>query len=227
MACFAVLKAILATSLLPGNRERVAWGVACAAFVAACHSFVIGSSKVGVERALSGVDATMDVSAVVMVDLLLLCAFCRSLSTRNQKGWSWKIARRVPGVLIFPALYYIHSRLFFGLPGVGFATVTGWYAACAGACVACGGWMVARWLPSRESRLELTALLAALVFALAVCCTVFHPAASVRGGGGEATEWRSLGVAAAVTGSVFLAGCAVGLARRYLSRRGSRFKTKY
>ncbi|MDR1274708.1 MAG: hypothetical protein LBK12_09185 [Odoribacteraceae bacterium] len=205
MALFALLKATLVTSLFPGAWEKVAWGAACAAFVAATHPFAIEGSKVAVERTLSGVDATMDVSAVVMIDLLLLAGFCHALSRERRPRGVLLVARYLPGILVFPALYYLHLTLFFRLPGTGFVTVTGFYAAVAGLCVGGGGWLLSRWLPGREARLELTAVVALLVFALSVCCTVFHPSAMIRSAGGP-VDWRALAVALAVAGVLFLTG---------------------
>jgi hypothetical protein len=205
MALFALLKATLVTSLFPGTWEKVAWGTACAVFVAASHPLAIEGSKVAVERMLSGVDATMDVSAVVMIDLLLLAGFCHALSLERRPRGVLLLARYLPGILVFPALYYLHLTLFFRLPGTGFATVTGLYAAGAGLCVGGGGWLLSRWLPGREARLELTAVVALLVFALSVCCTVFHPSAMIRSAGGP-VDWLALAVAVIVAGVLFLTG---------------------
>jgi hypothetical protein len=182
LALFALLKAVLATSLLPGVAGKIAWGVACAAFVVACHPRAIASSKVMLERALGDIDAVRDLSVVVMVDLLLLIGFIHSLLQEPPARGYARVGRYLPGLLLFPALYYLHVTLFFRLPGAGFATVTALHAVGAGVLVGGGGVVLDRWMPGREARLELTVIVALLVFALAVCCTVFHPSSVIHAG---------------------------------------------
>ncbi|MDR0765342.1 MAG: hypothetical protein LBF09_00180 [Odoribacteraceae bacterium] len=211
LAMFAVIKALFTASLFPGTSEKLAWGVACAVFVVMGHPFAIASSRVMLERALSGVDAIRDISAIVMIDLLLVAGFCRVISGASPPRGILLVARYIPDVFIFPALFYLHVTLFSCLPGTGFTTITAVYAAAVAASIGGGSLLLAR--ATRESRLELVAILSLLLFSLAACCTVFHPS-SVIHARPDAVDYHSLAFAVTLLLLVFLVGYAVGEVRR-------------
>lgn len=202
LTLLAVVKTVLSDSLLPRRWQGLSFGLLCAAFVWLSHPWALELNKLQVENALSEQKALMNISLAVMLDLLLTFGTCwaRIVSLRKTR---W--LRYVPSLLIFPALFYLQVNLFFSFAGSSFNTVSLLLAAVTLVVLTGGDFSIRALLPSSESRIELTLLCGMLIFALTICCTVFHPSAAVVSHSAP-VDWRSMGVALSVTTVLFAAG---------------------
>ena len=112
------------TSLLPNRWYRLAFSLSLGAFIMLCHPSAMEVNKLELQRVLSTQSAMMNISLVVMVDMLLSGYFCMARIKDWEEGnsfrWYTKLFRYMPSLLVFPALYYIHITLFFTLTGVDF-----------------------------------------------------------------------------------------------------------
>ena len=116
LSLFAVVKSLFMTSLLPNRWYRLAFSLSLGAFIMLCHPYAMEVNKLELQRVLSSQSAMMNISLVVMVDMLLSCYFCiaRIKDWEDSKSFRWytKLFRYMPSLLVFPALYYIHITLF-------------------------------------------------------------------------------------------------------------------
>ncbi|WP_281670620.1 hypothetical protein [Rikenella microfusus] len=202
LTLLAVVKTVLTDSLLPRRWQGLSFGLLCAGFVWLCHPYAMEINKLQVENALSEQKALMNISLAVMLDLLLTFGTCwaRIVPLRKTR---W--LRYMPSLLIFPALFYLQINLFFTFAGTSFTAVSVWLAVGIFVTLA-GGYFAARaLLPSDEGRIELTLLTGMLIFALTICCTVFHPSAAVVSHSAP-VDWRSMGLALSVVAVLFAAG---------------------
>ena len=202
LTLLVVVKTVLSDSLLPRRWQRLSFNLLCAAFVWVCHPWALEINKLQVENALSEQKALMNISLAVMLDLLLTFGtnWARIVSLRKTR---W--LRYVPSLLIFPALFYLQINLFFTFAGSSFTTVSLTLATATFVILTCGDFAVRALLPSSENRIELTLLGGMLIFALTICCTVFHPSAAVTNHS-TPVDWRSMGLALSVTAVLFSAG---------------------
>lgn len=202
LTLLVVVKTTLTDSLLPRWWQGLLLGTVCAGFVWFCHPYALEINKLQVESALSEQKALMNISLAVMVDLLLTFGFCwaRIVPIRKTRWLKY-----VPSLLIFPALFYLQVNLFFSAAGTSFDTVSILLAVGAFVVLTGGGMVLRRLVPSEEGRIELTLLGSMLIFALTVCCTVFHPSATVVSHSAP-IDWRSTGLALSVVAALFTTG---------------------
>lgn len=202
LTLLAVVKTVLTDSLLPRRWQGVVFGLLCAGFVWFCHPYALELNKLQVEQALYTKDALMNISLIVMLDLLLTFGNCRAwIVPRRKTRWM----RYIPTLLIFPAIFYLQINLFFTFAGSSFAAVSTGLAIGIFVILAGGDWAVRTLIPFQEGRIELTLLTGMLIFALTICCTVFHPSATVVSHSAP-IDWRGMGLALSVTGVLFAAG---------------------
>ena len=72
----AVVKSLFMTSLLPNRWYRLAFSLSLGAFIMLCHPYAMEVNKLELQRVLSTQSAMMNISLVVMVDMLLSGYFC-------------------------------------------------------------------------------------------------------------------------------------------------------
>lgn len=202
LTLLAIIKSVMTGSILPRWWQGALFGLLCGAFVWICHPYALEMNKLQVETALSEQSALMNISLIVSIDLLLTFGTCWA-QIAPQRSTRWM--RYIPSLLVLPALFYLQIMLFFNLPGTSFNAVSGILAAGAFIVLAGGGSAMRYLLPSAEQRIELTLLAAMLIFALTVCCTVFHPSATVVGQS-SGVDWRSTALAFAVVAVLFVTG---------------------
>lgn len=198
----AIIKAVMVNSILPRWWQGLLFGLLCGVFVWVCHPYALELNKLQVETALSEQSALMNISLIVSVDLLLTFGTCWAQIV-PQRNTRWM--KYVPSLLVLPALFYLQVMLFFNLPGTSFDAISIGLAAGTVVVQAGGGSAMRYLMPSTEQRIELTLLAGMLIFALTVCCTVFHPSATVVGQS-SGIDWRSTVLAFAVVAVLFATG---------------------
>lgn len=183
LALFAVIKSLFMTSLLPNRWYRLAFSVSLGVFLLLAHPHALEINKLELQRVLSTQSAIMNISLFAMVDMLLSCYFCvariQDREDHEKFRWYTRLFRHMPSLLIFPALYYIQITLFFTLTGVDFMRISAGLAAATVVLFAVASFFMRKWIAEKELLIELIVLLTFLVCALVICCTIFHPSASV------------------------------------------------
>lgn len=209
LSLFAVLKSLFMTSLLPNRWYRLAFSLLLGVFVLLCHPYAMEVNKLKLQRILSTQSAMMNISLFVMVDMLLSCYFCiaRFKDRDEKKAFVWYTVffRHMPSLLIFPALYYIHISLFFNLTGVDF------YKTSVGLAIAIvllfGGasFFMRKLIAEKDTLIELIVLLTFFVCMLVICCTIFHPSATVYNHAAP-VDWIECAGTLAVLLAIFIVG---------------------
>lgn len=183
LSLFAVVKSLFMTSLLPNRWYRLAFSLSLGVFIVLCHSQALDVNKLELQKLLSTQSAMMNISLVVMVDMLLSCYFCvaRIKDWEDSKSFRWytKLFRYMPSLLVFPALYYIHITLFFTLTGVDFMRTSIGLAAGVAIVFGLASFYMRKLISEKELLIELVVILTFFVCVLVICCTIFHPSATV------------------------------------------------
>ena len=183
LSLFAVVKSLFMTSLLPNRWYRLAFSLSLGAFIMLCHPYAMEVNKLELQRVLSTQSAMMNISLVVMVDMLLSGYFCMARIKDWEEGnsfrWYTKLFRYRPSLLVFPALYYIHITLFFTLTGVDFMRTSIGLAVGVTVAFSLASFFMRKLIAEKELLIELVVILTFFVCVLVICCTIFHPSATV------------------------------------------------
>lgn len=217
LSLFALLKSLLMTSLLPNRWYRLAFSLLLGAFVAACHPYAMDINKLRLQQFLSSQSAMMDISLVVMVDLLLSGYFCmariKDRSDSRPFRWYTTLFRHLPSLLVFPALFYIQITLFFSWTGTAFGTISGVLAGGVVLLFGAASFFMRRLVPEKDLLIELVAMLSLLICALVICCTIFHPASVTLHSAGP-VDWKGCALTLGGLFLLFLVGFAWSVALR-------------
>lgn len=183
LSLFAVLKSLFMTSLLPNRWYRLAFSFLLGIFVIACHPYALDMNKLELQHLLSTKEAMMNISLFVMIDMSLSCYFCiaRIKDSEEKRSFRWytRMFRYMPSLLVFPALFYIHINLFFSLTGVDFMQTSGGLAIATVLLFGLASFFMRKWIAEKELLIELIVMLTLFVCVLVICCTIFHPSATV------------------------------------------------
>lgn len=171
------------TSLLPNRWYRLAFSLSLGVFVMLIHFQAMEMNKLELQRIVSTQSAMMNISLVVMIDLLLTGYFCmaRIQDREDKKSFRWYtvLFRYMPSLLVLPALYYIHITLFFSFTGMDFMRTSLSLAIGITGVFASASFFMRRLIAEKELLIELVVMLTFFVCILVICCTIFHPAAAV------------------------------------------------
>ena len=209
LSLFAVLKSLFMTSLLPNRWYRLAFSLLLGVFIMGCHPYAMEINKLELQRILSTQEAMMNISLLVMVDMLLSCYFCiaRIKDSEDKKSFRWYtvLFRHMPSLLVFPALYYIHITLFFSLTGVDFMRTS--IGLAVGTVLAFGlaSFFMRKLIAEKELLIELVVMLTLFVCVLVICCTIFHPSATIYNHASP-IDWKGCVGTLAVLLAVFILG---------------------
>lgn len=183
LSLFAVIKCLFMTSLLPNRWYRLAFSLSLGAFLIFTHSQALEINKLELQNVLSTQAAILNISLFVMIDTLLTGYFCLARIEDYEEGkkfkWYVQLFRYMPSLLIFPALYYIQITLFFTLTGVDFTKISTGLIVTTVVLFVTASFFMRKWIEEKDLIIELTVLLTLLVCALVICCTIFHPSATV------------------------------------------------
>ena len=147
----------------------------CAIFVIIVYPYAITQSKVQIMSYLNNVQVMQDITVLVTLESVLCLGFCfaalRAIYGRKPKKWV-TVLYWYPGLLIFPALFYVLTNEMFLMPGVSFKTIT--YATATGIFLLIPVIsLFIKWLlPERELRLEIHFLVSLFVAIVGLITTV-------------------------------------------------------
>jgi hypothetical protein len=170
------------TNLLPRMWHRLVFALLCLVFIWLCYPYAIETNKINVENILMQQNRMMDMTLFFVLDLLLSMGFCWVVFARWNKRRVGKYAMLlayIPSLLIFPVIFYLQLNLSFLFVGYSFLWLTAIYSALIFIFIFFGAYLAGKLLPEAELRLELIIVFSGLLFALIICCTVFHPSASI------------------------------------------------
>ena len=226
LSLFAVVKSLFMTSLLPNRWYRLAFSLSLGAFIMLCHPYAMEVNKLELQGVLSSQSAMMNISLVVMVDMLLSCYFCiaRIKDWEDSKSFRWytKLFRYMPSLLVVPALYYIHITLFFSLTGVDFLRTSIGLAAGVTITFGLASFYMRKLIAEKELLIELVVILTFFVCVLVICCTIFHPSATVYNHPSP-IDWVGCAGTLAVLLAIFILGYLwTQVVRMYKQRKNSK-----
>lgn len=221
LSLFAVLKSLFMTSLLPNRWYRLAFSLLSGVFVIGCHPYAMEVNKLELQRILSTQEAMMNISLLVMVDMLLSCYFCiaRIKDSEDKETFRWYtvLFRYMPSLLVFPALYYIHITLFFSLTGVDFIRTSIGLAVATALLFGLASFFMRKLIAEKELLIELVVMLTLFICVLVICCTIFHPSATVYNHASP-IDWKGCIGTLAVLLSIFILGYLWTYVVRYYKR---------
>ncbi len=175
-------KSVIMTSLLPRMWHRLVFALLCVCAVWIGYPYAIETNKINFEATLMQQDRMSDMTLFFVLDLLLSIGFCWVVFARWNKQKMKKytmILAYIPSLLVFPVIFYLQINLSFLFVGVSFLLLTVLYSAFVFLLIFGGACLIGRLFPETELRLELIIILSSLLFALIICCTVFHPSARI------------------------------------------------
>ncbi|MDE6587716.1 MAG: hypothetical protein K2K40_05215 [Paramuribaculum sp.] len=198
---------------------RVVLSALAALFVLLACDTATTQSKTQIADWLSQPDLMLDTSVWLTVDVAFQIAFCvlyaKKLAgpiTRNEK-WMLAVCQWFPGLLIFPVLFAMLTRLIFSMPGTDFDTIGRITAAALLLVTPLLARGLELLLPEADIRLELMFMVNMLTAALGIVATVNGRTAAV---GTNTVEWDALAAVAALV----LAGAASGIfINRYVTAK--------
>ncbi|MDR2409471.1 MAG: hypothetical protein LBE13_15340 [Bacteroidales bacterium] len=175
-------KSVIMTNLLPKMWHRFVFSLLCVLSIWLFYPYAIETNKINVENMLLQQDRMLDMTLFFVIDLLLSIGFCWVVFARWNNRTTGKytvLLSYIPSLLVFPVIFYLQLNLSFLFVGTSFLLLTGIYSGLIFVFIFCGAYIVGKLLPETALRLELVIVFSGLLFALIICCTVFHPSARI------------------------------------------------
>ncbi len=155
--------------------QRVIFGFICGAFILYAYPYATLQSKTQLAGYLNNRKIMQDMAVLITVESAIYITFCflamRQLYGRKVKRWV-KPLYWYPGMLVFPALFYLLTNTIFSFSGTDFATIA--YVLAGSVFLlfpllsACLRWL----LPEKELRLEVQFLISLFVTIIGLISTV-------------------------------------------------------
>ncbi|MDR1675313.1 MAG: hypothetical protein LBR86_02430 [Tannerella sp.] len=156
-------------------RQAAAFGLACAVFIVWSCRWAILQSKTQLADWLQDVRVMQDAAVWVTVESAICFAFCftrlRELFGRPHRT-GIRILHVYPGLLVFPALFYVQTQAVFSMPGADFMLVSCLLAALVFVAVPLLTVLLRRLYPDEEVRLEVHFLVSLFVCIIGLVATV-------------------------------------------------------
>lgn len=184
------------------------FGALCAAFVILSRRWAIMQSKTQLADWLDNVRIMQDAAVLITVESALFFAFCfvelRATFDGAKRRWWRPLLKWYPGLLVFPALFYLQTQLIFALPGSDFAATSWVLAIGVAVLVPSLSYGARRLCLERELRLEVLFLASVFVCLIGLVATVNGNVtyAPVKG----ATNLKAVALAAGAFLALFGAG---------------------
>lgn len=188
-------------------RTLVATTLACVLWIGLNWPSAIGQSQNQIEEWLADQKMMLDASVILTVEVLWQISYCMLAGKHlygERDNINFEDARRgkfakfcysalnvLPGILIFPVLYYLLVQVIYLFPGYSFSAVA-WSLAFVVGIVLLVLALGIRWLlPERELRLEMLFLDSSLIMILGVIATMNGTATFSAS---DPVEWSALAV---------------------------------
>ncbi|MDR1370377.1 MAG: hypothetical protein LBJ72_09695 [Dysgonamonadaceae bacterium] len=155
--------------------QGVISGLVYAGFILLAYPYAITQSKTQLADYLNNTAIMQDMAVLVTFESVIYLTFCFSAMRQlygTKPKYQMKLLHWYPGLLVFPALFYVLINAVFGLSGVDFSLI---------AYVLAGGIFlllpllslgIKRLLPEKELRLEVQFLVSLFVAITGLTCTV-------------------------------------------------------
>lgn len=165
IALLLVLSFLLKVSFLPR------WGMAaaCLLMAVAVHFVILAMASLPVSTVNGWItvpDIMLDGAVLLVLEAVWMTAFCFARPGGQLRFLLWN-----PGLLAIPAVGWAWNQLLYSRPGIDF-TRFAWIAALITLTAAFGGvWMLRRFLPEEDIRLEGLFLVNLFLLLLAIAAT--------------------------------------------------------
>jgi hypothetical protein len=172
---FILLGSLLKLSFWKGW-QAVLFGLLCAVFIVGSCRWAVLQSKTQLFDWLGNTKVMQDAAVLITIDAALGFAFCfaelQALFGVKKERWWKPLLNGYPGLLLFPVLFYLQTELIFGMPGSDFSLLS--YLLAAGVLVAFPllSFLLKRFFPERELRLEVCFLVNLFVCIIGLITTV-------------------------------------------------------
>ncbi|KAA6301005.1 MAG: hypothetical protein EZS26_002857 [Candidatus Ordinivivax streblomastigis] len=171
---FIFINTILKLSFWKGW-QCIVFGLICALFILATYQYAIIQSKTQIAETLNNRKTMQDLSVLITLESVLCFAYCfsalRALFGKRPKT-GIRYLHGYPGLLVFPALFYVLTTAIFGLPGIDFSRIA-WIIAGGVAILIPVLSQGIRWyLPEKELRLEIHFIVSLFVAVTGLISTV-------------------------------------------------------
>lgn len=187
--------------------QAVIFALLCALFTVWVTPFAASQSKTQLAAWMANNQVMQDLAVLVTLESALFISYCfvalKEVFGKKVKIWG-PILFFYPGLLIFPALFYLQTQLIFSLPGTDFDQIA--YGIAAGVLVLfpllSQGIKYA--LPEKDLRLEVHFLVSLFICVIGLISTadgkVTYAAAD------ESFNWKAFAFAAGLFAAMFLVG---------------------
>ncbi|MDR3267985.1 MAG: hypothetical protein LBT83_02820 [Tannerella sp.] len=175
LVAFIVINSILKISFWK-LWQAALFGVLCAVFVVATCRFAILQSKTQLADFLRDVRVMQDAAVLLTIESILCIAFCfamlRDGFDRGKRRKRLTALHCYPGLLLFPALFYVETQLVFAMPGVNFTSLSSALALALCIGIPSSACLAKRLYPERELRLEVHFLVGLFICITGLITTV-------------------------------------------------------
>jgi hypothetical protein len=156
-------------------RQAAAFGLVCALFLIWSCRWAIMQSKTQLADFFGDAKAMQDAAVWMTVESAICFAFCfarlREIFGRPRRV-RMRILHAYPGLLVFPALFYLQTQTIFNMPGTDFMLVAGLLAALVLVAFPLLAGLLRRMYPDGELRLEVHFLVSLFVCIIGLIATV-------------------------------------------------------
>jgi hypothetical protein len=207
-------------SLLPRMWQRLVFGLLCMITVWLAYPYAIDTNKINIENSLMQQENMSDITLILVLDILMTVGFCKVVLARQNRRHVKKSMRflgYVPSLLVFPVIFYLQVNLSFLFVGMSFFMLTAVYSIFIFLLVFGGSCLVKQLFFSVTMRMELLIVFSALLFALIICCTVFHPTAKIFAQA-QSVNFQELIISGIVIISLFLTGVIMPKVYHYIKK---------
>lgn len=190
-------------------RYVVIYSLLCAGFIIFMCRFAVLQSKTQLTEYLNNQTILQDAAVLITIESAICIMFCfaalRDMFGKKQNPWA-KPLYWYPNLLVFPALFYILTRLIFSMPGTSFSTISYIMAGAVLLLFPLLSLGIKKLYPEKEFRLEMHFLVSLFVCLLGLISTVNG---NVTYAAPEyETNWRALASTLLLFAFLFLAGWA-------------------
>jgi len=178
-----------------GMKGRCFIAILAAAFIIGSVDLAITQSKTQISDWLSQPELMLDIAVLIAIDVAFQLIFCILAAIRYSERLSfyniclYNAGRYIPGILIFPVLFIFLTEIIFSAYGVSFSIVGWGMAALVLFFVPFLSYVLNKYIPEQDIRLELLFMLNLLIAALGIIGTVNGRASAERS---NTVSWYAL-----------------------------------
>ena len=154
--------------------QSVIFGFICGIFVLFAYPYAISQSKTELTAYLNNPKIMQDMAVLITIESIIFITFC-FLAMQQLFGRATKrrvnLLYRYPGILVFPALFYVLTNTVFSFPGTDFSTIAYTLAGCVFILFPLLSIGMKWLLPEKELRLEVQFLISLFVTIIGLIST--------------------------------------------------------